>query len=62
MQRGRVAVVGVRDYDWSKDEPPIHGYGSRGWRFAEKGRAFPSPEAGEAGRGQMRLRHLISTV
>ena len=25
-----------------------------GWRFAGKGRAFPSPEAGEVGRGQMR--------
>ena len=33
-----------------------------GWRFAGKGRAFPSPEAGEVGRGQMRLLHLISTV
>ena len=43
-------------------KPLTQGYGSRGWRFAAKGRAFPSPEAGEVGRGQMRLRHLISTV
>ena len=42
--------------------PLTHGYGKRGYRFAGKGRAFPSPEAGEAGRGQMHLRYLISTV
>ena len=42
--------------------PPTHGYGSWDYRFAQNGRAFPSPEAGEVGRGQMRLRHLISTV
>ena len=42
--------------------PLTHGYGLRGWRFAQKGRAFPSPEAGEVGRGQMHLRYLISTV
>ena len=62
LRRGRVAVVGVRDCDWPKDEPLTHGDGERGWRFAGKGRAFPSPEAGEAGRGQMGHRHLISTV
>ena len=33
-----------------------------GLSVAEKGRAFPSPEAGEVGRGQMHLRYLISTV
>ena len=43
-------------------KPLTHGYGYRGWRFAGKGRAFPSPEAGEVGRGQMHLRYLISTV
>ena len=55
-------MVGVRDYDWPKDEPLTNGYGLRGWRLAQKGRAFPSPEAGEVGRGQMHLRYLISTV
>ena len=34
--------------------PPTHGYGSRGYRLAQNGWAFPSPEAGEVGRGQMR--------
>ena len=34
--------------------PLTHGYGERGYRCAGKRRAFPSPEAGEAGRGQMR--------
>ena len=55
-------MVGVRDFDWPKDEPLTHGYGSRGWRFAGKGRACPSPEAGEAGRGQMHLRYLIKPI
>ena len=27
LRRGRVAVVGVRDCDWPKDEPLTHGYG-----------------------------------
>ena len=27
LAKGGVAVVGVRDYDWSKDEPLTHGYG-----------------------------------
>ena len=26
LQRGRVAVVGVRDCDWPKDEPPTLNY------------------------------------
>ena len=43
-------------------KPLTHGYGERGWRFAQRRRAFPAPEAGEAGRGQMHLRYLISTV
>ena len=42
--------------------PPTHGYGQRGYLLASKERAFPSPEAGEVGRGQMHLRYLISTV
>ena len=54
MRRGKVAGVGARDYDWPKAGLLTHGYGWRGWRFAQKGRAFPSPEAGEVGRGQMR--------
>ena len=43
-------------------KPLTHGYGEGGWRLAAKGRASPSPEGGEAGRGQMCLRHLISTA
>ena len=27
LRRGRVAVVGVRDYDWPIDGPLTHGYG-----------------------------------